>query len=165
MSSAVTRKKMECAPQWLIDKDVQKELRSNWDDAYIAVQEEAVPIGANLISSHFGYKVKQEENGRKRLKARLCPHGKRDKMKDNIRKDSATAQFDEIRLVCSIATILHFRLGCLDIQGAYFQSGPIQREIFVRPPRECGADRGTVWKLVKLPYGITEAGDQWAKVF
>lgn len=109
--------------------------------------------------------VKQEENGKKRLKDSLCPHGNRDKMKNNIRKDSATAQFDVIRLFCSIATILNFRLGFLDIQKAYLQSGPIQREIFVRPPRECGADRGTVWKLMKLPYGITDVGRQWAKVF
>lgn len=68
-------------------------------------------------------------------------------------------------MVCSIATILCFRLGCLDIKGAYLQSGPIRREIFVRPPHECAKKRGIIWKLVKHPYGITEEGRQCAKVF
>lgn len=164
-SEQVTRRRMECAPQWILDKSVKTELDSNWSEAYVAVQEDSVPINANIISSHFVYKVKNEENGKKRLKARLCPHGNRDRMKDSVRKDSATAQFDVIRIVCSMATVLRLKLGCLDIKGAYLQSGPIRREIYVRPPKECGVNRGTIWKLVKLPYGITEAGRQWAKVF
>lgn len=87
-------------------------------------------------------------------------------MKESACKDSEdTAQFDVIRLFCSIATILQFRLGFLDIQGAYIQSGPIQRDIYVSPPPECGAPRGSIWKLVKQPYVITEVGRQWAKVF
>lgn len=118
----------------------------------------------NVISAHFVYKVKSDEKGKKRLKARLCPHGNRDKMKDTIRKDSATAQFDVIRLICSIASILRMRLGCIDVKGAYLQSGPITRDIYVKPPRECNVPRGILWKLTKLPYGITEAGRQWAKV-
>lgn len=69
----MTRKKMECAPQWLLNNAVEKELSSNWADAYESIQENTVPHDAKIISSHFVYKIKQEENGKKRLKARLCP--------------------------------------------------------------------------------------------
>lgn len=164
-SDQVTRKRMECAPQWILDKAVRSELEVNWKDAYVPIIESDVPRKANVITSHFVFKIKKEEGGKMRLKARLCPHGNRDKMKNDIRKDSATAQFDVIRLFCSMAAVLQFRLGCLDIKGAYLQSGPIQREIFVRPPKECGSIRGMLWRLVKMPYGISEAGRQWAKVF
>ena len=164
-SEQVTRRKMECAPPWIVEKAVTAEYTSNWADAYIEVKDEDVRKGANVIGSHIVYKVKVEENGRKRLKARLCPHGNHDIEKDSVRKDSATAQFDVIRMLCSLATILNFRLGCLDIKGAYLQSGPIQRDIYVRPPPELHSRRGILWKLTKLPYGITEAGRQWARVF
>lgn len=34
-----------------------------------------------------------------------------------------------------IVTFYPFRLGLVDIKGAYLQSGPIQQEIYVRPQR------------------------------
>lgn len=99
------------------------------------------------------------------MKPRLCSHGNRDKDKDGIRKDSSTAQFDIIRLIASITASLNLSLASIDIKGAYLQSGPIKRDIYIRPPRECFTKRGTLWKLTKLPYGIVEAGRQWATVF
>ena len=125
----VNRRKMEFAPPWIVQKEVQEEYQPNWADSYVEVQDKIVPKDANVIGSHVVYKVKVEENNQKRLKARLCPHGNHDDEKNNVRKDSATAQFDGIRLLCSVATILRFRIGCLDIKGAYPQSGPIQRDI------------------------------------
>lgn len=59
---------------------------------------------------------------------------------------------------------LGFRIGTADIKGAFLQSGPIRRYIFVRPPREWPRLRGRLWKLLKLPYGITDAGRQWQVV-
>lgn len=101
------------------------------------------------------------------MKSRIVPHGNRDDEKDSIRKDSATAQLNIIRLVLSLVTFLGFRIGTADIKGAYLQSGPIQRTIYVRPPREWyrrhATDRKVLWKLTKLPYGIVEAGRQWQK--
>ena len=68
-----------------------------------------------------------------------------------------------MRLLLSLATFLGFRIGTADIKGAFLQSGPIMREIVVRPPREWASSRGTLWKLRKLPYGIVDAGSQWQK--
>lgn len=107
------------------------------------------------------YKIKNEEQGIKRLKARFCSHGNRDREKGNIRNDSANAQFNLIKLILSIASVLELSLGCIGIKSAYLQSGPIKRELYVKPPREVDASRGVLWKLKKLPYGIAEAGRQW----
>lgn len=159
----LTRSKMAFAPSWVLDSALQEELQSNWKDAYDTVDDREIGNNANVIPSHVLYKVKNEEHNTKRMKARLCPNGNRDRMKKTVRKDSATAQFDIIRLLLSIASILCFRLGCIDIKGAYLQSGPIKRTIYVRPPSELDLPRHILWKLRKLPYGITEAGRQWAK--
>lgn len=129
----------------------------------LEVDERDVPRDANVVGSHMIYKVKSEENERKRLKGRLCPHGNHDDLKGKIRSDSATAQWEVIRLLLSLVVILRFFIGCVDIKGAYLQSGSITRLLYVRPPRECGGMRGKLWKLLKLPYGIPEAGRQWAK--
>lgn len=82
-----------------------------------------------MCSSMIVYKVKCEELGRKRLKERLCPHGNKEIEFGNIRNDSSNAQFDIIRLLLSIASLLSFRLGCVDIKAAYIQSGTISREL------------------------------------
>lgn len=110
------------------------------------------------------YKVKTDEDNNRALKGRIVPHGNRDDEKDDVRKDSSVAQFFAIRLLLCISTLLGLRLAMADIKGAYLQSGPIKRTIYVRPPREWRGTRGMLWKLLKLPYGIVEAGRQWQKV-
>lgn len=164
-SEQVSYGKMSLAPAWLIEKAVREELTSNWNDAYVEVPEASVTSDANVVTSHFVFKIKVEEHGRKRLKARLCPHGNRNPMKIEIRRDSSTAQFDVIRLLMSLAVLLRFTIGWIDIKGAFLQSGPIKRLLYVRPPRRWVSTRGMLWRLTKLPYGIGEAGRQWAKTF
>lgn len=91
---------------------------------------------ANLMTSHIVYKVKNEEGSVKRLKARLCPYVNGDQERGRIRNDPANAQFGLICVMLSVACVLEFPTGCLDIKGAYLQSGPITREFITRPPRE-----------------------------
>lgn len=120
---------------------------------------------ANVVTSHVVYKIKTDELGERKLKARIIPHGNEDAEKGEIRKDSSNAQLSIIRLLLSLVTFLGFAIKTADIKGAYLQSGPIKRDIYVRPPREWYFNhrykKGTLWKLIKLPYGIVEAGRQW----
>lgn len=61
--------------------------------------------------------------------------------------------------------MLNFRLATADIKGAYLESGPIRRTIYVRPPVEWSSthtdQRNMLWKLTKFPYGIVEAVREW----
>lgn len=97
------------------------------------------------------YKVKTDENGSRILKARLVLHGNHDAEKDTIREDSSNAPLFIVRLLQSLATFLSFKIGTTNIKGAFLQSGPITRQIYVRPPREWTGQRGVLWKLLKLP--------------
>lgn len=155
--------KVEGAPSWLIDKAIKDEIEDAWKDAFHEVPDQQVPMNANVISSHIIYEVKVDEKGAKRLKARLRPHGNRDQDKRTIRSDSSNVQFDVMRLLLSLATVLRFTLGCIDVKAAYLQSGLITGDLYVRPPKEYTSKRGSAWKLKKLPYGVCEAGQQWAK--
>lgn len=86
-------------------------------------------------------------------------------MKNYNLKDSKTAQFDTIRIFCRISTTLQFMLGFSFIQGEYLQSGPKQREIFVKRPSECGVSREIIWKLVRITIRYYRIQAQVRKVF
>lgn len=137
----MTRNKIEFAPPWIVDKAVRIEVDENWDGAYEEIHENDVDRSSNIIGAHFVFKVKKEEKG-KTLKARLCPPGNKDKMKDLIRSDAASVQFDSIRLLLSTAACKGFRLGCVHIKKAYMQSGPITRDLYIRPPKELNCGKG-----------------------
>lgn len=80
-------------------KKLDEEHDGNRADSYTRVRETSLPNNANVISSHFIYKINIAEKKTMRLKARNFPHGKRDVEKDDIRKDSEKSQYDVIRLM------------------------------------------------------------------
>lgn len=104
--------------------------------------EDGLPKGSNLITSQVIYEVKRTEDCENSMKARVCPHCNKEKIKDEVGKDSAIAQFDAIILLLAITTFLEMRLDIIDIRGAYRQSGPIRSDIYVRPPREWHGKKG-----------------------
>lgn len=99
------------------------------------------------------------------MKTRIVPHGNHDDEKEKIRKDSSNAPLFVVRLLLSLITFLNFCIGTANIKGAFLQSGPIDRDIYVRPARDWTTVRGILWKLSKLPYEIADAGLQWKTVF
>ena len=126
---------LQFVPQWVFDKAIAKE-KKNYNGAYEELRISQLPPNANLISSHHLFQLKHEgETDKLELKCRLVPHGNRDRDRDSVRKDSATAQFPVIRIVLSIAAIVGMVLGSIDVKSAYIQGGWLTRNIFVRPPK------------------------------
>lgn len=54
----VSRKNMNRAPQWLLDKAVKEELENAWESAFEEVNDSEVPFSSHVISSHTVYKVR-----------------------------------------------------------------------------------------------------------
>lgn len=156
--------KLQFAPRWLIDKAIEKEKKAYIDNrAFEEVDIKTVPRDSNIISSHHFFVVKADgEKEKLKLKCRLVPHGNRDREKDSIRKDAATAQFAIIRLLLSFAAILQLSLATIDIQSAYLQSPNLTRTIFMRPPKGWTSSTGVLWRLLKPAYGLVESGRLWA---
>ena len=117
------------------------------------MEEGKVPKDANVISSHVGYNIEFTKEDMLKLKARICSHENLGMDKDGIPKNSTDAQYPTIMIMLSLSALMELKVGTIAISAAYFQSGPIKREI--------RSKRGTIWKLLKLHYGIVEAGRQW----
>jgi Reverse transcriptase (RNA-dependent DNA polymerase) len=111
------------------------------------------------------YKVKTDEAGKHKLKARLVLHGSKEQAADDIRSDAASIHFSLIRMILTIAAMMNFELAGVDAKKAYHQSGRAPRSILVRPPTECLAGRRSIWGLLNLPYGLVDAGRQWQLAF
>ena len=162
-SKQVTASHSVFAPPYITKETLKREHDTNWAEAYTTVADIDVPRHANVITSHVVYKIKTDEDGRRAMKARIVPHGNHDDQKDEVPKDSSNAPLFIVRLLLSLVSFLGFRVGTADIKIAFLQSGPITRDFYVRPPREWSTVRSILWKLLKLPYGIADAGRQWQK--
>lgn len=119
-----------------------------------------VPNNANVIGSHVLYKVKELDDGSKICKARIAPHGNKDKEKHKLKKDSAACPPLGFRILLSICTIFHFYVSKVDIKSAFLQSGKATRDVFVVPPRECD-NKTFYWLLEVATYGLVNANAKW----
>lgn len=154
----ISEARLEFLPRWIIDKSISKE-KANYATAYEELDIASLPKEANLISSHHFFQVKHEgEKDKLKLKCRLVSHGNRDKEKDYIRKDSATAQFPIIRVVLSLVAVLQLSVATIDIKKAYMQGGYLSRDIYMRPPKGWASSSRKIWKLLKPAYGLVESG-------
>ena len=102
--------------------------------------------------------TEQSQSGKgEPYKARLCMRGDLEHGKDQIRSDSPTASKEALKLALIIAANEGFEVRSGDIKSAYLQGDLIDREVFVRPPKEANVD-GKLWLLVQGAYGIVDGG-------
>lgn len=92
-------------------------------------EKSSIPTDANVVGSHVVYKVKTDEEGKRKLKARICPHINEDSDKDEVRKDSSNAQLSIVRLMLSITTSVGVHIRTADSKDSFLQSGAIKRVV------------------------------------
>ena len=76
--------------------------------------------------------------------------------------DSPTASRETLKVFCSIAANEKWLVEASDVNAAFLQSDPIDREIYIYPPPERAKD-GFIWKLIKPVYGLKDSSRQWYK--
>lgn len=147
----VVLRDLEFAPPWLVrEKELGRSVRG--------CQREWLPPEENLISIHVAYKMKFNWSWR-----RVYAH-----MGTVIRRRTEYVRTVLRPISCYSVDVNHLSstrlqvglcryISCLSSIRPY-------REIFVRPPNEHRALLETLRKLLKLPYGISEAGSQWKTV-
>ena len=119
-----------------------------------------VPDTANVISSHVLYKIKQLDDGSRLCKARISPHGNKDRERKDLKTDSASCPPLGIRIVLSTCLIFHWYLAKIDIKAAFLQSGAVDRDVYVKPPREC-TQKAFYWLLHVATYGLVNTNSKW----
>lgn len=88
-----------------------------------------------------------------------------DAEKETVRADCVAAYMLIVMHILCLGTCLGFKFGSADIKGSFMQSGPITRQVYVRPPRDCPHNRGAFWKLLNSHMGFSkQAGRGFLKI-
>ena len=113
--------------------------------------------GQKLISTRWVCSMKSTPAGII-PKARLVARGF-EEHSDSIQKDSPTCGHDSLRVILSILANCAWKLHSMDIKTAFLQGQTMDRDVYVKPPKEANA-KG-VWHLKKCVYGLSDASLQW----
>ena len=95
--------------------------------------------------------------GEPSVKSRLCARGFEEEQ--NFRTDSPTCSREGLRFALSVIASNKWQLNSLDVKTAFLQGKPIEREVYVKPPKE--ANTRKIWKLNKTVYGLADASRNW----
>ena len=93
--------------------------------------------------------------GKTTIKARLTVRGDQEDT-TSVRTDSPTVRRSNINLLLLVVARQKFKGKSQDIGSAFLQSVPINREVFIKPPKERRIP-GVIWKLNKTVYGLFDA--------
>ena len=91
--------------------------------------------------------TKAKEN----VKARLVARGYEEESFKEMRKDSPTIGKSTFRLTLAIIASNKWDVNSMDIQAAYLQGEPVEREVLLKPPPEA-ENPNMLWKLKKSVY-------------
>ena len=141
-----------------IDVNTAKEKEMlNWKE--IEVFSEVENTGQKTISLRWVVTEKLSSDNKPVVKARLVARGFEESMLEEQRRDSPTCTKDSLRMVLSVVASKGWKCNAIDIKSAFLQGKPIEREVFVKPPKEFQS--GFIWKLNKNVYGLNDASRAW----
>ena len=73
-----------------------------------------------------------------------------------MQRDSPTVRKSNINILLMAAARNKWPVKSQDVSSAFLQSVPIERDVYVKPPKERRIP-GVVWKLNKTVYGLVDA--------
>ena len=97
-------------------------------------------------------------DGQNRVKAPLVVRGFEEDGK--VQADSPTASKSTFRIAFAVIANEGSKCETTDTKAGFLQGRRIERNVFVKPPREVIED-GIVWKLEKAAYGLDDASRHW----
>ena len=122
------------------------------------VYNEVEDEGQSQVSVRWVITEKTVE-GVVRTKARLVARGFEEIDSHCIRKDSPTCGKENLRLVFVFISMYDWKINTIDIRAAFLQGNPIEREVYLKPPKE--AQTKKLWKLNTTIYGLGDAPRAW----
>lgn len=99
-------------------------------------------------------------NGEPIIKSRLVARGFQEENSD-LPTDSPTCTKEGLRISLTTIATNNWKCQSLDIKSAFLQGKPIERDVFVKPPKESGTSEDHIWKLKKNVYGLSDASRSW----
>jgi hypothetical protein len=128
-----------------------------------------IPKDVRIFNSRFVDEIKNKGTDKAFEKSRLVVQSYNDHGKDLVLTQSPTIQRASQRIILALATILQEKAVSLylrDITQAYVQSNThLNRDFYVRPPKELGLKDGLLMRIIKPLYGVPEAGNHWFNTY
>ena len=150
MSEVLMASKMDIQEEKKVRDAMEKELKK-WKD--FNVYEEVKDEGQKSISVRWVMTEKDE------IKARLVARGFEEK--ENIKSDSPTVTKEVLRMFFTICSSKGWKEKSMDVTAAFLQSSGMEREVFLKPPKEANCEKDVLWKLKKCVYGLNDAARSW----
>ena len=117
--------------------------------------EEVTDCGQKTLSMRWVLTCKDGKH-----KARLVVRGFEEKDLE-IPVDSPTVGKGAMRLFISLAALENWILKTTDIKSAFLQGKALERDIYVKPPKESKTPQNMIWKLKHGLYGLKDGARQF----
>lgn len=122
-----------------------------------------LPSGANLITTKWVYKVKVEQSGEIRRKARLVARGFNQELGVDVMETySPVVKYTTLRLLFAHAVKDDLEIRHLDVETAFLQ-GDLEEDVYIQQPEGYVDPHhpNYVCKLQKAIYGLKQSGRVW----
>ena len=116
--------------------------------------EEVDDVGQNRVTCRWVLWYKGEE-----VRARLTARGFQEQ--ENVPSDSPTVDKCNVRIALTICAAKGWEVETSDVKSAFLQGHRLEREVFVKPPKEAEVANNKLWKLNVALYGLNDAGLQF----
>ena len=125
-------------------------------NVYIEVEK---PKDKNILGTQWVITEKDPVNDEPvKRKARMCIMGNQEKNIEMIPTESPTVAKSSIRLLLAEAARNEdWYIRVSDVTRAFLQTSEIEREVYVRAPKEAGLPSNRVWLLKRPAYGLVDA--------
>ncbi|CAI7814221.1 unnamed protein product [Closterium sp. NIES-54] len=145
--------------QWQAAMDAEMAFRKS-TGTYV---DEVPPLGANIVSGMWIFRVKRPPGSPPAFKARYVARGFSQRQGvDFFQTFSPTPKMTTLRVLLHVAAQHDYELHSLDFSTAFLQ-GSLHEEIWLRrPPGFTGSfPAGTQWSLRRPVYGLRQAPREW----
>jgi hypothetical protein len=122
-----------------------------------------LPTGKKALQNKWVYKLKEEDGGEKRYKARLVVKGFAQKKGIDFDEIfSPVVKMTSIRTILSLVVVEYLHLEQLDVKTTFLH-GDLEEEIYMLQPQgyEVKGKENLVCRLKKSLYGLKQAPRQW----
>ena len=135
--------------------DAKKQELDKWKelDVYTEVDNE----GQSYITGRWVLNEKEVDKIKVK-KARFVARGFQEL--DEHQSDSPCCNQETTRVVLSVIASKEWNINSLDIKAAFLQGNEIDREIFLKPPKEANSP-DKLWRLNRCVYGLQDASRFW----
>ena len=103
--------------------------------------------------------TRKMKDGNSVVKARLVARSYEEESLIWVRKDSPACCKESLRSILCIIASFKWDVKTLDIKSAFLQGNKVERDMFLKPPKEVGGNK--LWRLQTTVYGLADASRIW----